>query len=203
MTEQQRQAAWEAVHRPETTGEELTRIGSAYPEFVSAIAAHPNAMSQAPAAQAPGAQVPAAQPYAAQSYPAQSYATNPHSAHTTNATPAGALGTTAAQSGRLNVFGIIALSIHVVHSLTNGFVPMLISRMAMDLDLNSMNISMFYTVTALAWALLAGGFAIAGTLQKQAPRMRWTAISSLVVSGLALLSIASTFVSSLFAPLFY
>lgn len=194
MTEQQRQAAWEAVHRPETTGEELTRIGNAYPEFVSAIAAHPNAVSQAPTAQ----------PYAAQGYAAQSHATNPHTAYATNAAPpAGTLGTAAAQSGRLNVFGIIALSIHALHSFTNGFAPMFISRMAMDLDLNSMNISMLYTATALAWTLLAGGFAIAGTLQKQAPRMRWTAISSLVVSGLALLSIVSTFISSLFAPLFY
>ena len=53
MTEQQRQAAWEAVHRPETTGEELARIAEAHPEFASAIAAHPNAPATQPAEQAP------------------------------------------------------------------------------------------------------------------------------------------------------
>lgn len=199
MTEQQRQAAWEAVHRPETSPAELACIGSTYPEFAEAIAAHPNATSQAGAAQPSAAQHHVAQPYAAQSYAANAhttYATNPA---TSSVFPA----TAAAQKGRLNVFGVIALSIHALHALTNGIAPMLISRMAMDLDLSSTNVSMLYTGTALVWALLAGGFALAGTLQKQAPRMRWAAISSLVVSGLALLSIISTFASSLFAPLFF
>ncbi len=198
MTEQQRQAAWEAVHRPETTGEELTRIGHAYREFAAAIATHPNAVSRAGTVQPSPAQQPEPQPYAE-----HSAAAYPHGAYANAATPAGLSATAAARGNKLNVFGIIALSIHVLHSFTNGFASILMSRMAMDLDLSSMNLSMFYTVSALVWALLAGGFAIAGTLQKQAPRLRWTAISSLVVSGLGLLSIISTFIASLSAPLFF
>ena len=180
MTQQQRQAAWEAVHRPETSSDDLARIAQAHPEFAQAIAAHPNTAAQAPAAQYAAAHLHA---------PGQ------------NLAPAGPAAT--AQNGRLNVFGIIALSILALHSIMNAFTPIIVSRTALDLGLSSMNISMLFAGITLAWTLVAGGFALAGALQKQAPRMRWTAISSLVVCALALLSLIASLFSGLLAPLFY
>lgn len=41
-----RYAAWAALHRPETSAEELARIAAHHPEFADAISAHPNAYEE-------------------------------------------------------------------------------------------------------------------------------------------------------------
>lgn len=188
VTEQQRQAAWEAAHRPETTGEELARISSAYPEFAAAIAAHPNAVSQLPAAQPD-----AAQPCAAQSQAAYSNA----------AAPAGFSATAPGHTAKLNVFGIVALSILAVHAIWGAFMPIVVTRAALDFGLDSSHLSLLVGAINLVWIVVAGSFALVGALKKDAPRMRWTAISSLVVCALSLLSLIASLFVGLLAPLFY
>ena len=183
VTEQQRQAAWEAVHRPETTGEELARISSAYPEFAAAIAAHPNAVSQRPAAQ----------PYAAQS----------QAAYTNAAAPASFSATAPGHTAKLNVFGIVALSILAVHAIWGAFMPIVVTRAALDFGLDSSHLSLLVGAINLVWIVVAGSFALVGALKKDAPRMRWTAISSLVVCALSLLSLIASLFMGLLAPLFY
>lgn len=48
MNEQQRYADWAAVHRPETTTEELARIVRDHPEFAPAVMAHEHAPGSTP-----------------------------------------------------------------------------------------------------------------------------------------------------------
>ena len=162
VTEQQRQAAWEAAHRPETTGEELARISSAYPEFAAAIAAHPNA-----------------------------------------AAPASFSATAPVHAAKLNVFGIVALSVLAVHAIWGAFMPIVVTRAALDFGLDSSHLSLLVGAINLVWIVVAGSFALVGALKKDAPRMRWTAISSLVVCALSILSLIASLFVGLLAPLFY
>ena len=223
MTEQQRQAAWEAVHRPETSAEDLARIGQMHPEFAQAIAAHPNAAAPAPLLQnspAPALepeQAPHEAPSAAPSEQASSAAPQQQWgpgisdqaawAHAASV-PAGvaSAGQTPAsqpQSGRLNVFGIVALSLQVVHALTTTVTSMAVNSLAMNSGLGSMPMSLLYAGIGVLWALVVGCLGLAGVLQKDAPRMRWTAVSALVTACLGLLTIFASFFSAMFAPVFY
>lgn len=105
--------------------------------------------------------------------------------------------------GRLNVLGVIALAIQLLHAIFSAFTPMLVVRVSMDLDINSSGISLMLGGINLFWMLLSGGLALAGVLQKNAPRLRWTAIGALVVSALGIVSIVFSLLSGLLAPLFY
>ncbi len=180
MNEQQRLADWATVHRPDTSAEELARIARAHPEFMSAIAAHPNAPGVTVAAEAPHTH-----------YPVSSSA---QFATTTAPAPS---------QGALNVMGIIALAILVLHAVSDAFLPMLMSRSAYEWGLSGMMISFLFGGVTLAWTIVAGAFALAGTLQKRASRMRWTAIGSLVACGLTLISLIASLFTGLFAPLLY
>lgn len=256
MTDQQRDAAWAAVHRPETSSEELGRIAEAHPEFGAAIQAHPNAhvagvsaaqhawsaattadeasqvvvapdagFSAPNAAAAPGTPGSPAEPggrettgaYAAPGAPAAAgayAAPGDPAAAGAYAAPgtypnAGAYptqqGTSAstAAGGRLNVFGIIALAILVMQALTSVYLPVVMSRLAYDLGLPIAGTSLIFGAINLVGILIVGGFALAGVLQKQATRMRWTAVSALVSCGLGLLSLIASLFSGMLAPLFY
>jgi len=287
MTDQQRDAAWAAVHRPETSSEELGRIAEAHPEFGAAIQAHPNAhvagvsatqhawsaattadeasqvvvapdagFSAPNAAAAPGTPGSPAEPggrettgayaapgdpaaagaYAAPGDPAAAGAYAAPGTYPNAAAAPGTLGSPAAPGGhaaagayaapgtypnagayptqqgtsastatggRLNVFGIIALAILVVQALTSVYLPVVMSRLAYDLGLPIAGTSLIFGAINLVGILIVGGFALAGVLQKQATRMRWTAVSALVSCGLGLLSLIASLFSGMLAPLFY
>lgn len=192
MTDQQREQAWAAVHRPETSSEELAHIAAAHPEFAQAIAAHPNApVRTAPPAPGPAGPVTTQQPWPAWSETAGG-----------GATAAPGMGASA-QNSDLNVMGIVALGVLALHAITSAFMPMMVTRLALDLGLSSMSISLLFGGVTLVWVLVAGAFALIGAQQKHKPRLRWMAISALVACGLSLLSILASLSSGLFAPLFF
>lgn len=193
--EANRVEAWAAVHRPETSSDELTRIAEAHPEFASAIADHPNA----PAALAPEAVEvgpvqaqdsqqhfalpgPYAQPryaqpqysdvqYAQPQYPAPSYAAP-------------------RQPSSTNIAGIIAFSLLVVVTVLEFFVPVVMRQAMLTYNISLM---VGFPLLRLILALCAIAIGIVGARMRSKPRLRWMAVGSIVAgSFLALPLLLST-----------
>lgn len=106
-------------------------------------------------------------------------------------------------TGKLNVLGIIALSIQVLVTISSAFTPTLMFRLSLDLGMAAQSVGLLLAGIHLFWALVVGGLGLGGVLQKQASRLRWTAIGALVAAGLGLLSVVCSLLSSLLTPLFY
>lgn len=132
--------------------------------------------------QAPQQQQPAPAPQ--QQYAQQQYASQPQAQQA--AYPAARGG----EAGRLNLLGVIALGLQVLLALSNAFLPLLYRQVAMSGDFSVISVVM--PVTQGVMQLIIVGLAVAGLLQRSAPRLRWTAIGALVSGGLSLLSMAGS-----------
>jgi len=87
-----------------------------------------------------------------------------------------------APRGRVNALGIVALALVGVGALLNVFLPLLYRVLATSGEIGTA-ISAVGTVQAVLH-VIAGGLAIGGVLQRNAPRFRWAAIGALVTSAL-------------------
>ncbi len=152
--EAQRIEAWAAVHRPETTRDELVRIAEAHPEFAPAIAAHPNAPASQPLEQAPQAQYAPALFSVAQS----SQWAKP----------------------KVNIAGIIAFSLLVVVTVLEFFVPAVMHQAMLTYDISLM---IGFPLIRLILALCAIAIGIVGARMQSQPRLRWMAVGSIVAGS--------------------
>ena len=114
------------------------------------------------------------------------YAPAPGQAAPGQAGPLQAAPAQPAPPARVNVLGIVALALVALGALLNVFLPFVYRAMAETGDIGSA-----ITAVGIAQAVLhviAGGLALAGVLQRNAPRLRWTAIGALVTCALWALS---------------
>lgn len=186
--EQQRVAAWAAVHRPETTGDELLRIVAAHPEFAPAIAAHPNA----PATAGPNA----AQPQ----YVGQAPTGHPQYAALQYSAGYAVAGQPAAQPrSPINVPGIIAFALLVLVTVL-GLFSMTVQRQAMV----TFNYALMwgFPLIRLLLVLTAVGLGIAGARMRSKPRLRWMAVGSIVTGGFLVIPLLLTTLSYAMPRLF-
>ena len=190
--EAQRIEAWAAVHRPETTGDELARIAEEHPEFASAIAAHPNAPATQPAEQAPYeqaqpdqtlyAQHSHAQPHHAQPQYAQPQHAQPHQyAQPQYAPHQYASGPADPSRPKVNVAGIIAFSLLVVVTVLEFFVPVVMRQAMLTYNISLM---IGFPLVRLILALCAIVIGIVGARMRSQPRLRWMAVGSIVAGRL-------------------
>ncbi len=212
MTEQQRQADWAAVHRPETTTEELTRIAQDHPEFMPAVMAHehaPGATSHAVSMEAPGAAntpltdaaaqlhpQPTTQAQAAQGYPhpqaqaqAQAQAQQAY-AHPMAAHPASHTG------DPTNKLAYAALIVAAAGSIASFIDPFIIRGLLMAdahavIGLVTGAISWFFIIATAILAILA-------LKKKDQPRGRWAAYAALGAAGSGALAFFSSMVGNFF-----
>ena len=190
--EAQRAEAWAAVHRPDTSSDELARIAEAHPEFSPAIAAHPNAPLAQPtaAATAPAGhaqhvapQQPQlqAQPQFAQPQFAQPQYAQPQYAHSGYASnqyhPEHSVGV---EKPRVNVAGIIAFSLLVLVTVLEFFVPLIMRQAMLTYDLSLM---IGFPLVRLILALCAIAVGIVGARMHSRPRFRWMAVGSIVAGA--------------------
>ncbi|MBL3686497.1 hypothetical protein D3248_05960 [Leucobacter zeae] len=87
---------------------------------------------------------------------------------------------------RVNILGIVALALVAAGALLNVFIPFIYRAMAETGDIGSA-ISAVGTVQAVLH-VIAAGLALAGVLQRNAPRVRWAAIGALVACALWVVS---------------
>ena len=174
--EAQRIEAWAAVHRPETTGDELARIGQAHPEFASAIAAHPNAPATQPAEQAPHEQAERIQQHAQPQY-AQPQYTQPHY-EWDQLSP---VQSAEWAKPKANVAGIIAFSVLVVVTVLEFFVPVVMHYAMARFDISLL---IGFPLVRLILALCAIVIGIVGARMRSQPRLRWMAVGSIVAGSL-------------------
>lgn len=162
---------------------------------------HPSQQPQQGAPPAPSAAphgaIPQGTPqqpqYAAPQQPAPQYAA-PQYAEPPHTTPQYAApqqpfaqGSGAARAlGRVNILGIVALALVAAGALLNVFIPFIYRAMAETGDIGSA-ISAVGTVQAVLH-VIAAGLALAGVLQRNAPRVRWAAIGALVACALWVVS---------------
>lgn len=188
--EAKRVEAWAAVHRPETSPDELARIAEAHPEFASAIAEHPNApITYAPEAvefgpvQAQGSQQHYALPGShAQPMYAQPQYSDAQYAQSQYAAPQYAASQYAAprQPSSTNIAGIIAFSLLVVVTVLEFFVPVVMRQAMLTYNLSLM---VGFPLLRLILALCAIAIGIVGARMRSRPRLRWMAIGSIVAGS--------------------
>lgn len=108
-----------------------------------------------------------------------------------------------ARPERVNVLGVVALSIAALHSALSVLTPAFVFRLSFDLDLDSSAISLVLGAVNLFWVLVVGVLGLFGLMRKDQPRLRWTAIGAVVSAGLGIISFVFSLFSGLLAPLFY
>lgn len=178
--EAQRVEAWAAVHRPETTSEDLARIAEAHPEFAPAIAEHPNAPASGIAdagsqwntqpdqpLDTPSSHVTAqyAQPHSQPQYAQPQYVSEPHAG---SAKP------------RVNVAGVIAFSLLVLTTVLGFFFPYVMRQAMMTFDVAMMITFPLIRLLLVIAAIVLGAI---GAKMRLRPRLRWMAVGSLVAGS--------------------
>ncbi len=96
--------------------------------------------------------------------------------------------------GRVNVLGIIALSLLAL-TVLSGFVTPLFQHAAL-LAGRSATVLFLMPLAHLGVTLVAVGLAIGGVVQRSASRMRWTAVGALVAGVLGTVSTAASLLGS-------
>ena len=91
--------------------------------------------------------------------------------------------------GRANVLGIVALALLALNVLVGAMMPLAFRQVAMTSgDYGA--VSLIFGVISGVLLVAALGLAIAGVLQKQATRFRWTAIGALVAAAFGIVGYA-------------
>lgn len=89
------------------------------------------------------------------------------------------------RTNRLNVLGIVALSLLVIEGVLQ---PVLTYAFILGGNgAGAANTSTIISIMFIFFTLVATGLALGGVLQRSAPRLRWTAIGALVAGSLSLL----------------
>lgn len=108
-----------------------------------------------------------------------------------------------AAGGRVNILGVIALVILLLQALGTLFAPAFQFFLAIQIGLDFSLVSLIQTGINVFVLLIAGALALAGVLQKSAPRLRWTAIGSLVAVCLSLVAMVTGLLGGLIVNLLY
>lgn len=187
--EAKRVEAWAAVHRPETTSEELARIAEAHPEFAPAIAEHPNAPASGIVDAPPPPDQPLDSPtsYTTPQYAQPQYAQPQHSQpQSQHAQPQyaqthySAESLTAPTKPGLNVAGVIAFSLLVLTTVLGFFFPYVMRQAMMTFDVAMMTTFPLIRLLLVIAAIVLGAI---GAKMRMRPRLRWMAVGSLVTGS--------------------
>lgn len=198
--EAQRIEAWAAVHRPETSSEDLARIAEAHPEFVPAISEHPNApappqanVSQPSSGPTEYAQAQYSQPQYAQPQHTQPQPEHPQHTHPQYAQAQYPTGQYAAPAkSSVNVAGIIAFSLLVVVTVLEFFIPVVMRQAMLNYDLALM---VGFPLTRLLLVVCALVLGIVGARMRSKPRLRWMAVGSIVAGAFLAIPLLLTTIS--------
>lgn len=90
-----------------------------------------------------------------------------------------------ANTGRINVLGVIALAILVLEALLSACMP-IVYQATFRSGPSIGTISAVFSVVNILLILAALGLAIGGVLQRGAQRLRWAAIGALVCAAISL-----------------